>query len=561
MKNRLFTLLLALVLCISSLPALALTPDDLVATIGDFSQYGDGDMTPYETPVSVSLGMSINLSRAFPDGDGYENNVWSRYFHDNLNIDLELAFTTSDLNDKVNTMIATGDLPDVLQVTANQLALLARSDLIRDDIYEVYQQYAGEGIRRLVEGFDSEAVIASCTFDGKMMALPELNASPGEKAPVIWLRKDWLDKLNLNKPSNYADLRNIMEAFTFNDPDGNNKNDTVGLVFCKSLGNQHMRLDGFFNIFGAYVSQGFWVKDPQDSSKAVYGAFQPEVKTALSELNSLYNEGILDKDFAVYDESAAKALVCSGKCGVVFANAYSPNTFLYACIENDPQADWIAVAIPGVEESTTKVGVTLPIRNYLVFSKEFEHPEAVFKMINTYYKVAYSPDTTAETYAKYVSTSGGNSSYNSFSIYPWGYFQPVFQNERSCLYINSGIKSDDPAMPAFARSFALGVEDYMAGDTSMWRWYRFFGPEAGHTITSQYIAEGLYTYNAWYGPNTETMAENMSLIYDLAYEMIYKMIIGQESLDSFDDYKAKAATLCLDDITNEVNDWLAQNAQ
>lgn len=559
MFKKCLALLTALLTLFSSALAVELSPDALLTTVGDYSQYGAGDMTPYEEPLEISLGISINLSRAFPDGDGYENNDWSRYFQDQLNIRLKLAFTTSDLTDKVNSIIATGDLPDVLQVTADQLKMLSSAGLIRDDIYEVYEQHAGSAIRQLVQGFDETAVIEGCSFDGRMMGLPILNASPGEKAVVVWIRKDWLDNLGMELPKSYADLRAIMEAFTKNDPDRNGVDDTTGLVFCKGMWNQHFRMDGFFNIFGAFPYQGYWVSDPQDESKAVYGAFQPEVKAALQELNSLYQEGILDNDFAIYDENTAKAVVCSGQCGVVFAGAYSPNTFLYASVENDPNADWVAVPVPGLESETTPVTAMLPIRSYLVFRKDFEHPEAVFKMINAYYDLCYSEDTTQETYDTYVSTSQGNSSFTAFSIYPWGYFQPVFQNERSALYINSGVKSTDPTLPSFARSFADGVERYEAGDRTMWRWYRFFGPQSGHMVTSRYISEGLYAYNRWYGPSTDTMSEKMSLIYDLVQEMILKIIMGQESIDAFEDYRETAYALGLDMITDEVNTWLAEH--
>ena len=562
MKKQFCAFFLVLALMVSLLGAAAgtpLKPDDLVKKLPDFSQYGDGDLTPYEEPVKMSIGMSINLSKPFPEGDSYENNVWSRYFKEKLNVDIELAFTTSDLADKVNTMIATGDIPDVLQVSANQLALLADSGLIRDDIYEIYDQYAGAGVRSLVEGVGGSQVIQSCTFDGKMMALPMMDTSAGEASPMLWLRTDWMEKFGLEDPKSYADLRHILEVFTTQDPDGNGEDDTVGLVFYKSLWNNWFQLDGFFNMFGSFPERGFWVTDEADPNKAAYGAFQPATKTALEELASLYSQGILDKEFAVYDQNAAKSVFASGKCGVIIGCVYVTNSYLYANKDNDPAADWHAVALPGLNSETTPVTAKLPIRNYLVFRKDFQHPEAVVKMINLFQKVCFSPDTTAETYAKYVEDNSGNSSYSAFQIYPWGWYMPAVKNERSALYIANGIKSTDPEMPSYARSFAQWVEAYEAGDTSMWRWYRFFGPDGGHLITSKYMAEDLYYMSRYYGPDTETMAESMSLIYDLADEMIIKIIMGEEPLDSFEAYKEKADALGLEQITDEVNAWLDEH--
>lgn len=563
MLKRILATLLAALLTLSGLAAAsaAIDPDALARTVGDFSQYGAGNMDPYEEPVDISIGMSVALTKAFPDGDSYENNVWSRYFAENLNVNLKLAFTTSDLADKVNTMIATGDLPDVLQVTKDQLALLSDSGLIRDDIYEVYNEYAGEGIRALVEGVGGHAVIDSCTFGGKMMALPMMDTSAGEAAPMLWLRTDWMEKMGLEDPKNYADLRAIMEAFTYGDPDGNGIDDTVGIAFCKSLWNNYYMLDGFANIFGAFPEPGFWVEDPEDPDKVVLGAFQPEMKEALAELRDLYAKGILDNEFAIYDANAAKTVYASGKCGVIIGCVYVTNSYLYANKENDPEADWHAVALPGLTTETTPVTAQYPIRSYLVFSKDFEHPEAIVKIINLFQDLCFQPDTSIETYTTYVEDNTGASSYSAFNIYPWGYYMPAVKNERSALYIAGGYRSDDPRMPSYARAFAKWVEEYEAGDTSLWRWYRFFGPDGGHLITSRYAMENLYYFNRFYGPNTPTMAENLSLVTDMVEEMIIKIIMGEADLDSFDTYKEKAVALGLDRMTEEANAWLADRRQ
>ncbi len=558
--KKIISLFLMLAMLLGS-TAFALEPDDLVATLGDFSQYGKGDMEPYAEPIKATLGIPINLSKFFPEGDDYSNNIWSREYKEALNIDLELAFTTADLADKVNTMIAAGDLPDVLQVTKAQLALLADSGLIRDDLWEVYDTYAGAGMRTLVEGVGGEAALASCTFDGKMIALPLMDTSPGEATPILWLRTDWMEKLGLEDPQNWDDLYALMEAFTTKDPDGNGVDDTYGIVFQKSLWTNAMQVDGFCNIFGSFPENGFWVDDPENDGMVAYGAFQPETKTALGELRSMYEKGILHPEFAIMDNAAAISVYATGKCGVLIGLASSTNHqgLITASVENDPNADWHAVPIPGLTSPTTEVTTLYAIRNYLVFAKDFEHPEAVIKMINYRYDMCFGEGATQETYDQYIEDSSGNSSYTPFNIYPWGYYMPAVKNERAATYIVNGMKSTDPQMPNYARPFAAWCEDYEAGNLANWRWYRFFGPDGGHQVTSRYIAEGLYHRNGFYGPDTPTMSENMSLITDVVSEMFVKIIMGEKPLDSFDEFKAQADALGLAQITVEVNDWLAQS--
>ena len=45
---------------------------------------------------------------------------------------------------------------------------------------------------------------------------------------LLNVRQDWLDKLGLTVPKTVDDVYKVAYAFTYNDPDGNGKNDTIG---------------------------------------------------------------------------------------------------------------------------------------------------------------------------------------------------------------------------------------------------------------------------------------------------------------------------------------------
>ena len=266
--KRIFVWTLVTVLLLTCGTGLA-SKSNLANDLGDFSQYGDGDITPYDEPIDIDVGMGINLSLNFPEGDSYENNVWSRAYAEELGINLHLAFTTSDSADKVNTMIASGDIPDMLRVDESQFKLLADSGLIRGGLYEVYDQYAGAGMREIIEGVGGTAAIEKVTYEGDMLAIPILNTSRGETVPVLWLRTDWLNKLGLEKPQNWDDLLAILTAFTTQDPDGNGENDTMGLTFTKDLWSSVYQMDGLFNIFGSFPKTNFWVDDPDNEGQVI----------------------------------------------------------------------------------------------------------------------------------------------------------------------------------------------------------------------------------------------------------------------------------------------------
>ena len=552
--KRILLLTLALLIALSG-TALA-SKSQLAGNLGDFSASSWGNLEPYAEPITMTIGIPVDLSKAFPEGDSYENNVWSRAYEEELGIKLELAFTAANTDDKINTLIATGDIPDLLCVNSAQLKMLSNSGLIRDDLYDVYMANAGEGMRTIIEGVGGDAAIPSATYDGKMMAIPILNTSPGEEVPVLWLRTDWMQKLGLEDPQNWDDLYKIIDAFVHQDPDGNGVDDTIGLTFSKDLWNSNFQMDGLFNVFGSYPKKNFWVDDPNEEGKVIFGAFADETKAALEVVSKMYADGLIDAEFAVNDNSAAVQQVASGKCGVVIGAVWDTNSVLYTSNDEDPNADWHALPMVGLDGPTTKVTGNYPIIRYMVFNKDFEHPEAVIKMINLQFKKCFSDDSTQEIYDTYIEDASGTSGFNAFTIYPWGIFLPAVKNEMAAdEIVNMGLSSDE--VDIWAKPFAKYVEGYANGDASLWRWYRFFGPDGGHLITGKYIADDLYYMNRYYGPTTDTMAESMSLIDDLVNEMFTKIIMGEETVDAFDTYKAQAEALGLTDMTEEANAWLA----
>lgn len=553
--KRIFILMLVVLFVLPS-TALASAKSNLADGLADFSSSGTGNLEPYQNPITMTIGIPVNLSKVFPDGSSYEDNVWSRAYEEELGIKLELAFSTSDSSDKVNTMIVTGDIPDMLLVNQAQLKMLSDSGLIRDDLYDVYMNNAGSTFRTIVEGVGGQAALRQCTFNGHLMAIPILNSSPGEAAPVLWIRTDWLAKLGLEDPQNWDDLLNIMRAFTNGDPDGNGVADTIGITFTKDIWSSSYQMDGLFNVFSSYPKSGFWVKDPQDANKVVYGAFTQETRAALQVLSSLYDEGLIDPEFAVNDFAAAQQRIASGKCGVFIGPVWGSNNSLYASVENDPAADWKAYPIVGVDGPTVKVSGDYPFISYIVFNKNFEHPEALVKMVNLFHEKCFSTSTTQEIYDTYMEDSSGNSGFAAFQIYPWNSLLPAYKNEMAAdEIVNMGLSSDE--VDLWAQAFAKYVEGYAAGDASLWRWYRFFGPDGGHLVTGKYIRDDLYYMNAYYGPTTDTMAENMSLITDLVDQMIVKIIMGEEDISAFDRYKSQAEGLGLEEMTAEANKWLA----
>ena len=149
-------------------------------------------------------------------------------------------------------------------------------------------------------------------IDGQIWAIP---GGYQECMFTRTMRKDWLDNLGLEVPTNLDELYEVCRAFTFDDPDGNGVDDTYGIT---SSGTWN--LQDIFQAFGARL-------DKEGSGSIVYdvneNAFidtmlKPEMVDALTYLNKMYTEGILDPELFTNKGSNMREKFWAGEYGSTF---------------------------------------------------------------------------------------------------------------------------------------------------------------------------------------------------------------------------------------------------
>lgn len=132
----------------------------------------------------------------------------------------------------------------------------------------------------------SDELKAQLTVDGKLIAIPRTRVV-GRYG--LSYRQDWADKLGVSLPENATpdDVYKMLYAFTYDDPDGNGKDDTIGM--------EMTLYTGPFDIIQTWFGCG---NDWQD----VNGELQPVWTTdsyfeALDYIKKLYDDGLMPKDF------------------------------------------------------------------------------------------------------------------------------------------------------------------------------------------------------------------------------------------------------------------------
>ena len=129
-------------------------------------------------------------------------------------------------------------------------------------------------------------VAETLSVDGKLIAIPRTR-DIGRYG--LSYRQDWADKLGIEEPKTVEDVYNMLYAFTYNDPDGNGKNDTYGMEMTSYTGPFDI-VQTWFGVGNGWIEQ---------DGQLIPVHQQAEYKEALDWLRKVYQDGLMPADWAV----------------------------------------------------------------------------------------------------------------------------------------------------------------------------------------------------------------------------------------------------------------------
>ncbi len=321
--------------------------------------------TPPE-PVDIVMWLQATVTEAGAPPDDW---VAYKIIHDDLNINLTYVIvpTGADGEAFMNAAAAANDLPDLFQVVSasndSRGALLRLVDLGLvapvDDMMPLMPE-------RVKLHYNDPLLIDLVTFDGKQYGLPEPPPLPKREGFVI--RKDWLDKLNLQPPTNPEELFAVAKAFTEQDPDGNGKKDTYGLGgFIVPTGGLGSRFD---MIMGAWGVPGLW--DFTDPANFGLNVRNPKYPEALAYFKSLVDAKVIDPDWPTLTRDDFRARWKQGLFGIMWEDfAALTNKSNYEPFDtNFPDAEWIPLDAPVGPDGGAYYGVYTGRGNILAVSQK-----------------------------------------------------------------------------------------------------------------------------------------------------------------------------------------------
>lgn len=250
-------------------------------------------------PLELSIMLPI-FKTNFPKDDGPVTTEIEK--KTNTNIHLEWVPNAS-YTDKFNITLASGKLPQIIYV----------GDVKNPSFVNAAKSGAFWEIGKYLKDYPNlskanQVIMNNSSIDGKNYGIYRGRAL-GRNG--ISYRKDWLEAVGMQQPKTIDDFYAMLKAFKEKDPDKNGKDDTYGMVLVKWTGQWASGFDTMKLWFGAPNKWG-----------VVDGKLVPEHQTAeymeaLKFMKKLYDEKLINQDFAVFDSAKWNDPVVNNQAGVI----------------------------------------------------------------------------------------------------------------------------------------------------------------------------------------------------------------------------------------------------
>jgi putative aldouronate transport system substrate-binding protein len=340
-QRKSFAVLFATVLCLGSIlgcstggsseePAPAETPPASETPAAE-TPAAEAPEEPLKLKVTLTTGNSGHVVNS-PD---INEDRYVKKLEELSNTDLEFELLPHEnYEQSLSLTLAGGELPDILQTKGINTAevapavdagvLLPLNDLI--------DRHAPNLKAKVKPDSWKSGRVAK---DGVIYGIPGDNAITN--GTVVYIRKDWLDKLNLQVPKTVEEYIEVLRAFRDGDPNGNGKKDEIPFS-----GREKFSHTGHF--FGAFdVPLNAW---RLVDGKLTPNHVRPEMKDALAIYRQLYEEKLLDNEFITQPGNVWDNKIVTGQVGMWAHAATYPDTWLNRLRENVPEADIALIPAP-----------------------------------------------------------------------------------------------------------------------------------------------------------------------------------------------------------------------
>ncbi|MGL1890077.1 MAG: extracellular solute-binding protein [Spirochaetaceae bacterium] len=331
----------------------------------------------YDENGNTILTVMIDDTVIVPESEGtIKDNRWTRYIKEEMlkkDISVEFIPKSTGLVNQV-IMMATGSAPDI-SFTDGRLLFTKYS--MEGGLYNL-GPFIDEHGPKLKE--ETEDILPYGVLDGTQYAIPSRRGSLGRTTSLI--RKDWLDILGMDIPTNRDELVTVLKAFKEQDPGGIGSENVIPWGFVPPDPGTFFEPD--FILFDIMYS---FMEHDLAKNMSISWPNREGVKEFLIWMRDLYSQGIIDREFATLNETENNKKLVNGQVGfiqyytdVLFSQ--QKNQALYNVYKSGDDIEYVAIEVFQNSDGDYKKVQHDPIHNYLFIPKKSKVPEAAITYLN-----------------------------------------------------------------------------------------------------------------------------------------------------------------------------------
>ena len=288
--------------------------------------------------ISIGLGSSAKIL-------DMEENELTYWLEKTTGYDIEIVEYAggTDVATQISaTIAARQDLPDILwgvNVGASTVSKYGQEGYFVD-LRPYYEDVEGkskifwERMAECLTDYQQEYVVNKMIDPdtGGIYGVPTIETSLVDDLDfMVWINRQWLDKLNLQAPTNTDELYTVLKAFKDNDCNGNgDPNDEIPLFGSQNTSSPAKAMNWLINLFIYYNDGHLWQDyDGDGQIESVYT--QDKYREALSFIHRLYKEKLLTTMIYTASSSDMKSITTPNNgtalCGIFTGHLTSHTTF------------------------------------------------------------------------------------------------------------------------------------------------------------------------------------------------------------------------------------------
>ena len=301
---------------------------------------GESEESSAEGPVALAwAGLRLKSAGAalYPKPDS----PIIREFNKALNVELEAVMVDTFSDEEMNLLFASGEIPNHILANQNRMLRYREEGLLRSIPIDMIKTHAPTYWQEYANGLAEGVWYQWPSYDRETETLWAIPNGGSEIKQQIVTRADWLKAVGASVPTSVEEFAEVARKFTFDDPDGNGKQDTWGMAIGTNSWTTHlqtiMAAFGYEHIERPYL-------DPETGQISFF-----EVSSGFRDflvfMNGMWEEGTIYPDITLPKKQNVGAIWQDGKVGFCGDSwtwvlpKYRPGTWFPNLLENDPAAE------------------------------------------------------------------------------------------------------------------------------------------------------------------------------------------------------------------------------